>query len=303
MDLNVQQLRMLAEVSHRGTIASAATSLGYTPSAVSQQLGSLERTTGVAVLERVGRTVQLTDAGRELVHHAEVVLAQLEEAQAALERIQSDVTGDIRVGILESVAGTLLPIVLPRLREQHPDLTVRTFQSEAALELEAVRSGEIDAVFLIDYPRSPTDVGATLTRTPICQDWFRVIVPTDWDGPDQVSLADLQDEPIIASPPELSCGRCITLSFVEAGVTPDIVHQIDDYPTVLNLVAAGAGLGLVPELGVLNLPPGVRVIELAEPFARSVDLVCRTSSENRPAIRAFVEAVEFAADELKLDRP
>ncbi len=303
MDLSVQQLRMLAEVSHQGTIAAAAASLGYTPSAVSQQLGAVEKTTGVAVLERVGRTVQLTDAGRELVHHAEIVLAQLEEAQAAIERVQTEVAGDLRVGILESIAGSLLPLALPRLRNAHPALTVRTLQSEALSSIESLRSGEVDAFFLIDYPSSPTDIGPSMTRINICQDWFRAVVPTEWDGPDVIELADLAEEHMIASPPEMSCGRCVTLAFVDAGVTPDIVHQIDEYPAVLNLVAAGAGVGLIPELGIRNVPDGVRVVELKEPFARSVDLIFRTSSAERPAIKAFVAAIEESADELGLDRP
>ncbi len=87
VDLTIQQLRMLREVSELGTIAAAADALGYTPSAVSQQLASIGKSTGVGVLERVGRNVQLTDAGRELVVHADIVLAELERAQASLERV------------------------------------------------------------------------------------------------------------------------------------------------------------------------------------------------------------------------
>ena len=98
MDLTIQQLRMLQEVATTGTIALAASNLGYTASAVSQQLAGLERAVGVPVLERVGRNVRLTDAGRELVVHARLVLGQVEEASAAIERLSTDVAGTVVVG-------------------------------------------------------------------------------------------------------------------------------------------------------------------------------------------------------------
>ena len=146
MDLSIQQLRMLREVAELGTIAAAADGLGYTPSAVSQQLGSIEKSTGVAVLERVGRNVQLTDAGRELIVHADIVLAELERAQASLERVKGRAEGTVRLGLSESMASRFLPPLLSEAASQHPDLEIRTeeFPSESS-GVEAVRSGE--AVF------------------------------------------------------------------------------------------------------------------------------------------------------------
>jgi len=108
MDLTIQQLRMLREVAEQGTIGAAAAQLGYTASAVSQQLAGVERVTGVPVLERVGRNVFLTDAGRELVSHAALVLAQLEEAKASVERVTQRAAGTLRVGMIESVASTMV---------------------------------------------------------------------------------------------------------------------------------------------------------------------------------------------------
>ncbi len=305
MDLSIQQLRMLRAVAGTGTIAAAAESLGYTPSAVSQQLGAIEKSTGVAVLERVGRNVQLTDAGRELVLHAGIVLAQLEVARASLERVQTEVAGTVRVGLIESVAATLLPDVLRRLRADHPRLEVRTVQGES---VDAVRSGELDVSFLIDDPRQRVDAGPTITRSLVCRDWYRAVVPDGWAGPAgwadsaSISLAQLVEFPLVASPPHLSCGRCVKFAFAAEGLTADIVHQIDDYPTILHLVAAGAGVGIVPDLGLWRVPPGLRVLALDPPTHRTVDLAYRSSSAHRPAIGAFVAAVNDAATGLGLDR-
>lgn len=300
MDLTVQQLRMLRAVAGMGTIAAAADSLGYTPSAVSQQLGTIERVSGVAVLERVGRNVQLTDAGRELVHHADIVLAQLEQAKAALERVHTEVAGTIRVGVVESVAGTLLPDVLRLLRDRHPALDLRTVQTES---VDAVRTGELDVTFLIDYPRQLLEVGETITRTLVCRDWYRAIVPDDWPaGAPSIALSELAGLPLVASPPHLSCGRCVKLAFAAENLTADIVHQIDDYRTILHFVAAGAGIGMVPDLGLWNMPRGVRSLDLEPAIHRTVDVAYRTSSAQRPAIVAFVGAVIEVATELGLDR-
>ena len=134
MDLTIQQLRMLQEVATTGTIALAASNLGYTASAVSQQLAGLERAVGVPVLERVGRNVRLTDAGRELVVHARLVLGQVEEASAAIERLSTDVAGTVVVGVMESVAMSMLPSWLRHLRTRFPRLSVRTREYESAEE-------------------------------------------------------------------------------------------------------------------------------------------------------------------------
>jgi DNA-binding transcriptional LysR family regulator len=159
MDFTLQQLRMLREVATRNTIAAAAESLGYTASAVSQQLAGLERSTGVAVLERIGRNVRLTDAGRELVRHANELLAGVEAAQVALERVQNEVRGDLEITVYESVAATLLPTLLGQLAERYPELRVRTRQCDPDLAIEALALGDVDLALTIGLPHKPSSRG------------------------------------------------------------------------------------------------------------------------------------------------
>ncbi len=293
MDLNLQQLRMLREVAERGTIAAAATGLGYTPSAVSQQLAALERGTGVAVLERVGRSVRLTDAGRELVRHADALLAQLEAAQAALESVGSEVRGRLELSVYESVASTLLPEILDRMAAEHPDLDLRTREIDPDQAIDAVARGEIDAAFTIDYPHAPSAARPGIERDLVIDDGFRLVVPTDHPltGP-VVDLADLATERFICAPLDLGCGRCVAVACRAAGFEPDVVHQLDDYPTTLRLVAAGQGTGLVPGLGLAHPVDGVRVLRLREPVTRRVQFAYRTASATRPAIAAVRAAVD-----------
>src|SRR3954453_7347357 len=110
MDLDVRRLRVLREVALRGTVAAAANALGYPASAVSQQLSALERESRTALLERAGRGVRLTDAGRLLVERTEPILAALEHAAGALEASSGTVSGHVRISAMASVAA---PLVLP----------------------------------------------------------------------------------------------------------------------------------------------------------------------------------------------
>ena len=292
MDLSFQQLRMLREVAHRGTLAAAADALGYTPSAVSQQLGALERSTGIAVLERIGRGVRLTDAGRELVRHADGLLAGMEAARAALESVGGEARGTVELSVYESVASTLLPDVLDRLAIRHPDLELRTREIDPDQAIDAVARGEIDLAFSIDYLHAPAANRAGVQRELVVEDHFHVVVPDSHPiTAPTVALDDLAGERFISSPLDLSCGRCVAVACRAAGFEPDVAHQLDDYPTTLRLVAAGHGIGLVPDLGLVHPPPGLRILDLETPVIRFVQLAFRDASAGRPAIRAVRDVV------------
>lgn len=305
MEISIQQLRMLREVANQGTIAAAAEKLGYTPSAVSQQLSAVEKVTGIAVLERVGRNVMLTDAGRELVRHAEMVLTHLEKAQAAIEQVHGAVSGTLRLGFLESIGGSMLGPLIGRLREEYPDLSMRTRWVDGIDPLALVGSGELDMAFTVDYPSAPNGLPAGLAAEQVCVDWFRIVAASSrWAGvpPSVMDVADLATDEFIAPPWADSCGKAVTLTCRRAGFEPDVAHEVPDYPATLRLVAAGIGVSLVPDLGLRIVPDGVAIIDPKDPVCRTVELVYRTSSSERPAIRAVADAVHQLAIEMGLDR-
>ena len=117
--LDVHRLRLLRELSHRGTIAAVAQALCFTPSAVSQQLATLEREAGVALLARTGRRVALTPAGQNLVRHTESVLEHLTRAEAELARVRTGLAGPVRIGSYPSAARALIPTALAALARAH----------------------------------------------------------------------------------------------------------------------------------------------------------------------------------------
>lgn len=304
MDINLHQLRMLREVANRRTIAAAADSLGYTSSAVSQQLAGLERATGVAVLERVGRNVRLTDAGRELVRHANDLLAGMEAAQVAVERVNSEVGGTLELAVYESVAGTLLSPLIARLGERHPDLRLRTRQVDPDLAIESLVMGDIDVAFTIDYPHLPAPRRDDITYFALLEDRIRAVVPPDdpLSGP-TVALADLAGRPFISSSPSMSCGRCVVRACRDAGFEPDLVHQLDDYSATMHLVAAGEGVALVPDLALIGRREGSRVLDIEPVISRTVQLAYRTTSAERPSILAVRDTLVELIRELGMAAP
>lgn len=301
VDFTIQQLRLLQEVATRGTIAAAAAAIGYTPSAVSQQLAGLERAVGMAVLERVGRNVRLTDAGRELVRHADELLARVEETKVALERIEGEARGEMLISVYESVGSTLLAPLLTLLASRHPALRLRSRFLDPEVAIDAVAMGELDLAFTIDYADAPEKTRADVVRELALDDHFSLIVPADdpLTGP-TVGLEEVADRPFVSSPPHLSCGRCVVMACRRQGFEPDIVHQLDDYPTTLRLVAAGVGVSLVPSLGLLDMPPGVRAIPLRTAVVRQVQLAYRTASAERPAIVAIQAALADVVADLDI---
>ncbi|MBB0229531.1 LysR family transcriptional regulator [Streptomyces calidiresistens] len=153
--LDVRRLRLLRELSRRGTIAAVAEALAFSPSAVSQQLGVLEREAGVALLERTGRRVTLTPAGLRLVGHAEAVLERLERAAAELAEVRSGPAGPVRVGVFPSAGRSLLPRALDFLAGHRPALEPMIVEIDPAAVGDALRAGDLDAALVHTYDFVP----------------------------------------------------------------------------------------------------------------------------------------------------
>src|ERR671920_375500 len=153
--LDLRRLRLLRELSARGTIGAVAEALSYSPSAVSQQLAQLEREAGVPLLERVGRNVRLTAAAQTLVAHTDALLARMEEAEADLEATAEQITGTVRVAAIQSAGLYLLAPALRRLAREHPALRVEVADDEPELTMPTLALGGLDLVLGDEYPFHP----------------------------------------------------------------------------------------------------------------------------------------------------
>jgi DNA-binding transcriptional LysR family regulator len=287
--LDVRRLRLLCDLARLGTIAAVAEAHTYTPSAVSQQLTALEREAGVALLERTGRRVALTAAGRVLVEHAETVLAALERTSAALAAVATGLSGPLRIGAFPTAVRTLLPAALVTVGGQHPGLELMVTELDPVDVPAALRDRRLDVGLLHDYDVVPVRPDPGLDAVPLLEETVYLAVPA---ASAAGRLRDVRDDAWILATAGTLC-HSVTLHVCRAaGFAPRARHHADDFATVLALVAAGQGVSLVPQLAAAQPPAGVRLVPL--PTRRRTRIAYRRGAAAHPAVAAFVAALRTA---------
>ena len=303
--LDVRRLRLLRELAARRTVTAVAEALSYTPSAVSQQLAALERDAGVRLLERVGRGVQLTEAGRRLVGHAEAVIARLEAAEADLARAAGDVAGRVRVACFQTGAHALVIPALGPLEERHPLLECELVQAEAESALPALRLGDVDMVIAEEYDHAPRPRDPALDHRELCRDALVFAVPVGHPAQDQETIAfsDLRGYEWAGGETGTAWNDMITRACRSiGGYEPDIRHHVDDVRLILSLVARRGAVGLVPALGLHNEIEGFVWRPPAEvPLERRIFTAVRRGTADRPTLQAVREALAEQARLLGLE--
>jgi DNA-binding transcriptional LysR family regulator len=294
--IEVRRLRLLLELSRRGTVTAVADALAYTPSAVSQQLAALEREAGVPLLERTGRRVALTPAGAVLAGYAESVLAVLEEATAALAATRDSLAGPLRIGAFPTAARTILPPALVTLGRNHPALELMVTELDPVAVPGAVRSGALDVALTSVYDYVPSQPDAAVGTEPLLEE--PVYLATADRA--RTSIADCRDAPWIAGSPDTLCHTMLVRACQACGFTPRIRHHADDFATVLALVAAGQGVSLVPQLGVTNAPSGITLTSLTS--RRRTCIAYRNGTRHHPVVSAFADAIRESAASFRLPR-
>lgn len=291
--LNVNRLRMLREVSNRGTIAAAAEALFMSPSAVSQQMAVLEREADTPLLERQGRGVRLTPAGARLVENTERILAALEMAEADLAAASTGVVGTVRVSAFPTAARALLVPTLVALRDKHPNLEVSTFDFEPEQALPALHARELDVVVAYEWSILPALDDRGVERELLFTEPVFLALPRTHplavrSGP--VSIAELRDEQWIMGRDSTSMLTLVTEATRQAGYVPRSGFHSMDGDVMLTAVGAGVGVALVPPLMLPSDYPNVRVKHLADlRLERRVRMTIRRGSGGTPGIRAVME--------------
>ena len=295
--LDLGRLRALHAVDAHGSIAAAAAALGYTPSAVSQQIAKLERETGSRLLERRGRGVALTDAAQLLVETAEKVLGIVEQAEVALEERRGRPTGVLNVAAFPTAARGLLPPVLAALAARHPDLDLRMSEQDPHLAPGLVARGAVDLAVVHDWDIAPLAEPEGLSRALLGEDRCDLLLPRGHPLAVRPALvrADVAGERWIVQPVGTVCHDWLLRTLRAGGAEPDVAYQVAEFETQVALVAAGLGIALVPRLGRGTLPEQVVVRPLDPAPVRRLFAVWRTGASRRPAI---VEAVRL----LRADR-
>jgi DNA-binding transcriptional LysR family regulator len=286
--MELRYLVALEAVASERSFRRAAERLGYTQSAVSQQIAALERDLGERLVVRPrgrGETA-LTDAGAVLLRHARAIGERVEAARADLEALRDGRRGVLLVGIFPSVGARVIPRLLPRFRAAWPDVEVTLHDASCDEDLcRRVEAGELDMTFSILPP-----IDGPFSALDLIADPYVLLVPAEsavarnGAGPDP---AMLRETPMIGCQWER---RDIEDLLRERGIEPRIHYRSDDNGTVLAFVAAGTGIALVPRLALDGDDPRMRVLEVDGLLApRRIGLVWHSERSRSRAAQAFGE--------------
>ena len=299
--LDIRRLQVLAAVVDTGSVTAAATRLGFTPSSVSQQVSALERDTGLPLLEKNGRGIRPTEAGRLLAEHAATVMRAVEAAEEAMDDLREGRSGRVRVMSFTSAGDSILPAAVAHLRRTRPGLHVATTIGETEDAYEMLRTSRVD-VALVREPFGKGDAPSDdLLRMHLLDDPYRAMLPEGHPlaAEKTVELTDLANEDWVAAMGGNGFCRDDTVDLCRrAGFTPNFVAHAVEFPAAQAYVAAGIGVGLVPVLALGTVHRGVVVRRLRrEPEPRHVWVVTRPSVATSATVVAAVQALKLAASE------
>ncbi|WEK61165.1 MAG: LysR substrate-binding domain-containing protein [Candidatus Microbacterium colombiense] len=301
--LDVNRLRMLVELSRRGTLSAVADALSYSKASVSQQLSALERDVGVPLLRRVGRGVQFTPQGNVLVAEAVGILDQLEHAQIAVAESLTEVTGTVHIAVFQSTAHSLLPGALNALRAEHPALRVEVTECDPETGLVGVSSRDFDLILAEQYPGRTRPIHADLDRVVLVHDAIALARhPGSSDTTDAAAaLWATRDEPWVLEPAGTASRAWAEQLCRTAGFEPDVRFEVADLTAHVRLIRAGLAVGLLPELVWAGETPTVALAPLPDEPRREIFSSARRVSAAAPSIRAVRRALASAASRNLLD--
>ena len=297
LGVEVRHFAALDAVASEGSFGRAADKLGYTQSAVSQQIATLEKIVGETLVERPGgpRAVSLTEAGVLLLRHAEAIVARLDAARADIAALRAGETGTLRVGTYQSVGARVLPGVMRRFLTDWPGIELGLSEPATDPELyDLIESGEVDLAFC-----SPPLPDGPFEAVELMSDPYVLLVPAEnpLASRTSASMDDLGDQPLIGSN-TCASGIVVERELGDRGYDIRYAFRSDDNGTVQGLVASGFGVALTPLLAIAPGDDRVKALRLVPKVPRrQVAVVWHRDRHRSPAARAFIEiARDVSAD-------
>ena len=292
--IDPRRLRVLREVSLRGTVTSAAQGLHLTPSAVSQQIAALSRELGVPLLEKTGRGVRLTGQAQLILTHATVVQAQFERARADLAAFADGRIGRVSIASFASGISGLIAPAIKRLRTTRPGIVATVIEAEPPDVFTRLDRGEIDIVVAVDYRKAPPRNDPNYFRVELLADVLDVALPTTHRlaKRESIELSELASEIFVTASPGTSCSEVTLATCAAAGFSPDVRHYSVDWRAIAALVAVEAGIALVPRLAAPLDGPGVVIRPLAgQRAARNIFAAVRAGAQEDPVLAATLDVL------------
>lgn len=304
--LDVRRMQILRAVVTSGSVTAAARHLGYTPSAISQQIAVLEKEARIPLLERTGRGVRPTDAGRLLADCATVIGGQVARAETALADLRAGRTGRISVRYFATAGARLAAPALARLRREHPGVQAELRLTDPDDPLPEVKAGRTDVALVVRRHDAPPVDGVRFVH--LLDDRYHAVLPPAHPlaARADLRLTELAEEPWVGSELPGPCLDAVLDACGSAGFTPDFVVESGDYTTAQGFVAAGVGVALIPAMGLAPRfaaspeagpgHPGPVVRGVRDPVpVRSIWAAVRATAPRGPVLQAFLEALREAA--------
>lgn len=292
--IDLDALISLRAIDRHGSVISAADALGFTPSAVSQQIKRLERQVGLPLLERVGRGVILTGPGRRLVDDGGRLLADLEQIEAGLHHVSGTVSGRLRLSAFSTAVRGLIAPRLGAVLHKHPALSVTLHEREPWEAIEYVADGRDDVAVVHNWGDVPLAVPEHLVATVLAQDVADVIVPVDHPlaRRRRVAPKDLLDVAWVATPEGTICRQWLNRMYDGTGRRPRIAHVSAEFDSHLALVRARLGIALIPRIGRADLGDDLVAVASHGPVSsRTITALHRRTMDSSPSVRAVVDAL------------
>ncbi|NYH78476.1 DNA-binding transcriptional LysR family regulator [Actinopolyspora biskrensis] len=294
--LDVRRMQVLRAVVNSGSVSAAADNLGYTPSAISQQLGVLEREAGLPLFEKAGRGLRPTEAGTMLAERAGKLSEILTETEAELAERRAGRTGVLRVRFFQSASVALIPPAVAGFRARCPDVRLDLGMREDGL-LEQLVEGAVDVGVFVVGREVPSLNGVRVTH--LVDDPYRLVLPEGHPlcAEDPVDLGRLAEESWVQeSLTEGPCAESLQDAFAAAGITPNVTLEPDSPQSAQGFVAAGLGVSLIPRLGLDPIHPNVAVRSLRKPEpVRRIHVAVRESVARLSSTRILLDALSEAA--------
>lgn len=296
--VNPTHLATLIAVLRTGSFAGAARNLGYTASAVSQQIAQLERETGLRLFEREARSIRPTAAAEGLRAHAGDVFFALDAFDERIRQLAEGGIGRVRVGSFPTANRQIVPAALAEFVEKYPLVDLVLTEGEPGDVLPLLRRREIDIALVYRYSLVPEQWPSTLREIPLFRERLVALLPPGEAraGIDNLELTDLRDRTWICTNESSACGQSVLRACANAGFTPNIRYRSNNYSVVASFVRSGLGVAVIPTLASLPLIDegtfGIPIPALALRRHVSVLIDPRNSS---PVVERLIDSITLVA--------
>lgn len=244
------------------------------------------------LLERKGRQLTLTEAGRMLVSSAERIFAEVERAETELAHLRNGVEGAVQLASFPSVSRLTVPQALAFCMNEGRPVEIGLHEMEAHESLPALRRGEIDLALVDEYDPMPALNEPGIEFTALFSEQMYLVVPMEHPlARPALVMSDCAAEPWITCQVGTLCHAATVSACEDAGFTPEIAYMSNDFTVMLAMIEAGLGIGFVPAIAIAQTRYNVRCLVLADrPLRRRISVAVRSAARNRPTLQRLINA-------------